>query len=105
MVKSVAIFSLRPGIDPDETYKYWLGKHGEWVKDKVLPEARKYTTNRVIHSFGEGNVYGVAEIWFDDMDSAMRAIGRLKEAQPDEFISKLITPPQRFLVEEKDIEI
>lgn len=105
MVKLISIFSLRPGVDPDETYRHWLGKHGAWVKEKVLPEARKYSTNRVIHSFGESNVYGVAEIWFDDEESAMRAIGRLRDAQPDEFITKLITPPQRFLVQEKDIDI
>jgi len=105
MVKLLSIFGLRPGVDPEETYKHWLGKHGSWVKDKVLPEAKRYITNRVVHKFGETDIYGVAEIWFDDLESAQRAIGRLGSAQPDEFISKLITPPMRILVQEKDIEL
>ena len=105
MVKFVSFLSLRPGVDPDEAYKYWREKHTLWAKDKWLPEAKKYTFNRVIYTFGEVDIYGYIELLFDDMESALKAIGRLISAEPDEFLAKWITPPQRTFVQEEEMEL
>ena len=105
MVKFVSFVSLRPGVDPEEAYKYWHEKHTSWAKDKWLPEAKKYTFNRVTHPFGEVDIYGYVELLFDDMESGMRAIERLIVAEPDEFLTKWIMPPQRAFVQEEEMEL
>jgi len=105
MVKFVGLFSLKPGVDPDEAYKYWREKHTLWAKDKMLPELKRYVTNRVVRHFGETDIYGFAELWFDDMESAMRAIARLRSAQPDEFLDKFIEAPTRFIVMGEEVEL
>ena len=103
MVKFVAFFSLRPGVDRDEAYKFWREKHTLWAKDKLFPEAKTYTINRVIHVFGESDIYGYAEFLFEDKEAAVRAVERLRSAEPDEFLAKLITTPIRLLIQEEKI--
>jgi len=101
-----AIFGLQPGIDPDETYREWRGDHAEYAKNFTLPEVRRYNINRVIHRFGDTSIediWGVAEFWFDDMASAQRAAERLRDAKPDEFHTKRITPAKRFISQEEEI--
>jgi len=105
MVKFVGIFSLKPGVDPDEAYKYWREKHTLWAKDKMLPDLRRYVTSRVVRHFGESDIYGFAELWFDDIESALRAVERLRSAQPDEWLTEWIEVPTRFLVTEEEVDL
>ncbi len=103
-----AIFGLKPGIDPDETYKMWREEHVLYAKNLMLPEVKKYNINRVIHRFGDvqiEDIWGFAEFWFDDMESAQRAVGRIQSAQPDEFHTQRITPAKRFIAQEEEIEL
>ena len=102
MVKFISIFDIRPGKDPDEVFKYWSEKHTLWVKDK-MPEAKGYVINRVTSASNEVDYFGVVEIWFDDMESALKAVGRLQSAPPDYFLTELIQTPRRAFVEEKEI--
>lgn len=106
--KFTAIFGLKQGINPDETYQLWRGEHASYAKNLTLPEVRKYNTNRVIHRFGDvpiEDMWGIAEFWFDDMESAQRAVGRVQSAQPDEFHTERITPAKRFIAQEEEIEL
>ena len=103
-----AIFGLKPGIDADETYQLWRGEHASYAKNLTLPEVKRYNINRVIHRFGDvkrEDVWGFAEFWFDDMESAQRAVGRVQGAQPDDFHTKHITPAKRFISREEEIEL
>jgi hypothetical protein len=103
-----AIFGLKPGIDPDDTYREWREEHVLYAKKYTLPEVKKYNINRVIHRFGDvdiGDVWGIAEFWFEDMESAQRAVGRIQGAQPDEFHTTRITPAKRFIAIEKEAEL
>ena len=101
----MGINSLRPGIDPDETWRYWREKHTVWAKEKTFPELRKYTVSKVIYTFGPVDIYAVAQLWFDDVESAQRAIGRVISAPPDELLAKRVNPPQRIIVQEEEIEL
>ena len=110
MLKFISFWGLKPGVDPAETWQYWLENHTVWAKDKVLPDAKKYTVNRVIRAFGEGDLFAFSEIWFEDMDSALKAAGRVINAQPDELLSKRIvvprmTAPNRIFTEEQEISL
>ncbi len=103
-----AIFGLKPGIDHDETYSNWRQEHALYAKRLTLPEVKKYNINRVIHRFGDvqiEDIWGFAEFWFDDMESAQRAVGRVQTAQPDEPHVKRITPAKRFISQEEEVEL
>jgi hypothetical protein len=103
-----AIFGLKPGIDPDETHKMWRGEHALYAKNLMLPEVKKYNINRVVQRFQDVNIediWGIAEFWFDDMESAQRAVGRIQSAQPDEFHIQRITPAKRFIAQEEEVEL
>ena len=112
MVKLVSIFSLKPGVDPDEAYQVWREKHTSWAKDKMLPEAKKYTINRTVHKYppaggtvAEFDIFGYEMFWFDDLESALKATGRLRSAQPDEFLAEFATSPKMVIAEEENIEL
>jgi hypothetical protein len=106
--KFTAIFGLKPGIDPDETYQNWRLDHAQYAKKLTLPEVKKYNINRVIHGFGDvriEDIWGIAEFWFEDLESAQRAVGRVQAAQPDEPHVKRITPAKRFITREEEVEL
>ena len=105
MVRCISFWNIKPGADPEELHKYWREKHTAWAKDKLLPELRKYTINRVIHTFGETDIWGFSEVWFDDKESAVRAFSRLVEAEPDPMLANFITHPKRILVQVEEVEL
>ncbi len=112
MVKLISVFSLKPGIDPDQAYQAWREKHAPWAKDKMLPEAKKYTINVVIHKYppaggtvAEFDIFGYEMFWFDDLASALRATERLRSAQPDEFLTEFIATPKMVIAQEEAVEL
>ncbi len=112
MIKLVSIFSLRPGVDPDEAYKVWREKHTSWVKDKMLPRAERYTINRLIHRYPpaggtnvEFDIFGYEMIWFDNLESALRTAERLQSAQPDEFLAGFTKTCKMVIVEGENIKL
>lgn len=114
MVRMISIFSLKPGIDPDEAYKLWREKHTQWAKELFLPELRKYTIHRVIETFGDvealgkGQPFGMAQFYFDDLESARRVINRRLALPPDKFDDFTIeyaSVIMRMLVQEEEIEV
>ena len=110
MIKLVAIFSLKPNIDPEEAYKIWREKHTARAKDKTLPETKRYTINRTIHKYppaggtvAEFDIFGYEMFWFDNLESALKATERLRNAQPDEFLAEFTTTPKMVIIEEENI--
>ena len=107
MVKLVSIFKLRPGVDPDEAYKVWAGEHSQWVKEKLLPEMKWYTVNRILRKYpgagGKGSsdfdIFGYAMCWFDDKESALKATERMHKAASDAFLTKYVAPPKEVIAE------
>ena len=105
MFKVVSIFSLREKVDPDEAHRTWREKHASGVKNQLLPEAKRYTINRVVHRFGEVDIYGYSMIWFAAMDLALKAAERLRNAPPDEFLTKFIKTHKMVIVEEEKVDL
>jgi hypothetical protein len=112
MVKLVSIFSLKPGTDPDEANQAWHDQHASWIKDKILPEAKKYTTNRVVHKYApaggtvaEFDIYGYEMSWFEDLAAALKAAERWRSAQPDSFLTGFVSTHKMVIVAEEPIEL
>lgn len=105
MVKYMGIWSLKPGFDPDETFRLWREKHTVWSKAKLLPEAKKYTIARVIDTLGQTDIYGMSQIVFEDVESARRALNRVFSSPPDEFMAERVTNIRKIIVQEEEIEL
>jgi hypothetical protein len=62
MFKFAAVFAMKPGLDPEETYQIWLKDHVPYVRKTQLPELKKYVIGRVIHNVPGENFYGAVQI-------------------------------------------
>ncbi len=112
MVKLISIFSLKTSVDPDEAYKVWREKHTSWVKDKMLPKAKRYTINRLVHKYppaggttAQFDIFGYEMIWFDNLESALRTAERWQSAQPDEFLARFTNTCKMVIVEGENIKL
>lgn len=101
MISVISTFSLKPGYDPDETYRLWREEHVPHVKKMLSPELQKYVIGRVVHNLTGGEFYGGVRLSFNSLEDAKRAFDRLL-GHPDEFTSR-ITNLRRIIVEERDI--
>lgn len=99
MIKYMGIWSVKPGLDLEETWKVYR-EHVALAKETLQPELKKYIVNRVIET--ETGISGVVEMWYEDLESAKRALSRLR-AIPDEF-SKRITA-QRLFAQGEEIKL
>jgi len=106
--KFTSIFGLKPGIDPDDTYRMWREEHVLYAKNLMLPEVRKYNINRVVRRFKDVNIediWGIAEFWFDDLESALKTAEQLQSARPDEFLANFAKTCKMVIVEGEDIKL
>lgn len=74
MIKLVAIFEPRVGMDMDQAWDYWLTQHAP-THTGDLPETRRYTLSRTVGGFGGAStpLLGMAEMWFDSQAEAEAA--------------------------------
>ena len=106
MVKYVALWTMSSELTSEETWKLWP-KHSAWVRGVLKPELKRYVQNRVIETLpgAEVDFCGVTEMWFDDAESARKALARMIEGQKDDFLGKLTTRVSRFFVEEMEVSL
>lgn len=73
MIKSIFFLKRKPGTSVEAFLEYWREKHGPLVKQ--MPGLRKYVQSHTIPSAyrkGEPLYDGVAELWYDDVESLRR---------------------------------
>jgi uncharacterized protein (TIGR02118 family) len=103
MVKLITTFRLKTGFDPDESYQLWINKHVPYVKETMSPELKEYIVGRVLHTPGKGEeFFGAAQLYFDGVEDAKRALNKLLTGPEDEFM-KRITDFRRVVIEERDV--
>ena len=99
MIKAIYLIKRKPGMDLAAFQKYWLTVHAEIVKK--VPDVRRYVQSHTILSGyrkGEPAYDGVAELWFDDLET-MRRIAELpqsKAAQEDDY--NFLSMPMKFVL-------
>jgi hypothetical protein len=101
MVKLITTFRLRPGFDPEESYRLWIEKHVPNVKKRMHPELKGYIVGRVTYNPGD-EFFGAAQLSFETVEDAKRALNRLLTGPEDEFM-KRITDFRRVVIEERDV--
>jgi len=103
MVKFMGVIRLKPGYDPDETWKLWRTEHAEFYKKLARPELKQYTINRVIKTLNKSDIYGISESVYEDVASCERALKRFISAPPDEVLKRF--QPDRLIVEFEEIAL
>jgi hypothetical protein len=106
MVKYIALWSMDPKLTSEEVWRIWP-KHSDWVKDVLKPELKRYVQNRVIEKLtgAEIDFCGVTEMWFDDMESARKAVSRMIDGPKDDFLGKFIVRVHRVFVDEIEVPL
>jgi hypothetical protein len=112
MIKLISIFSLKPDVDSDEAYKAWREEHPSWVKDKMLPKAKRYTINRLMYKYPPAggattdfDIFGYEMLWFGSLESALATAERMRSAQPDAFLAGFIKTWKMVIVEGENIKL
>lgn len=73
MLKIIAMFTFRDDRPHDECLEHWQTIHSKVVA-RSLPECRRYLQNLPVRVRSrEWDYDGVAELWFDDMESIRRS--------------------------------
>ena len=72
MIKSFTIVKKKNDFSQDEFLRYWKEKHGPLVA-KLIPGLRKYIQHHPVRVPGvEYEIIGIAEIWWDDIESIQK---------------------------------
>ena len=109
MIKLMAMFKLREGIDPDAHWKFWEEVH---APPHSGPGLVKYCINRVIQVVdGEPKYWGIAELWYESEEAQrkLRETGKMDRAMEAEKLLPgggwfdRITDHDVVIVEEKVI--
>lgn len=107
MIKVIGLLSRKEGLTHEQFVQHWVGIHGPMAQG--MPELRRYIQSQVRAEptrpdipqlIGEGEVDGIAELWFDDRAAHQRygASPEAKRWQADGalFIGRI----KSFVVEE-----
>lgn len=78
MIKSLSLLSRKAGITHEEFVRHWVEVHAPLAHD--VPGLRRYVLTHVLAERTrpdmariEGEVDGIAELWYDDLASMQRA--------------------------------
>ena len=107
MIKLIYAFKRKPELSVEEFQRYWREIHGP-IAAKI-PGVRRYVQCHTLPALYANDPQpafdGAAEVWYDDFESFMRAVGspEVKAAREDErnFIDH--TTAKLFFTEEKVI--
>ncbi len=78
MIKSLSLLTRKAGMSPEEFRKHWVEVHAPLARG--VPGLKKYVLTHVLaERFRpdipglEGEVNGIAELWYDDLESMQKA--------------------------------
>ena len=71
MVKYFGLLKRKPGLTHEQFLRHWKEVHAP-IALKSAPGLRKYVQNHMLQLPGVESEYdGIAELWFDDIESAL----------------------------------
>ena len=106
MIRFLSTFRIKAGFDPDETWHIWQEKHVPYVKELYKGYARKYVIGRIKgFSEQESDWFGIVQVWFDDIESARKAMSSEDFKIKDDFSRAITDARNVFVIEEKEIEL
>ena len=108
MIKVVGLLTRKDGITHEQFVKHWLEIHGPLAH--AVPGIRRYVQSHILDTRTRPDipetavqVDGIAELWYDDLESLQRAAAtpEMKRLTDDGalFIGRIKT----YIIEEKQI--
>jgi uncharacterized protein (TIGR02118 family) len=108
MIKSLSLLSRKPGLTHEQFVKHWVEIHAP-LAHKV-PGIRRYVQSHIVEErtrpdipSSDVEIDGVAELWYDDRESMLKALAtpeaKVLHADGALFIGRI----KIFTVEEKRI--
>ena len=108
MIKSLSLLVRKNGMTREQFVKHWVDIHGPLAR--AVPGVRRYVQTHLVEARTRPDIPaldveidGVAELWYDDRESMMRALtspaGKALYADGALFIGRIKT----FTTEEKEI--
>jgi len=73
VIKVLLVLKRRNDVSREQCFQHWKEVHGPKFVAKSVPGLRKYAQNHAIKVIGSGfgtDTDGLAEFWFDDIESA-----------------------------------
>ncbi|HEY9281094.1 MAG TPA: EthD domain-containing protein [Eoetvoesiella sp.] len=78
MIKSISLLSRKEGISHEEFMQHWIEKHAPLAH--AVPGLRRYLQSHIMEERFrpdiptiEGEVDGIAELWYDNLDALKKA--------------------------------
>ncbi len=78
MIKSLSLLTRKPGMTHEQFVKHWLEVHGPLARK--VPGLRRYVQSHILEErtrpdipSTDVEIDGVAELWYDDRESMLRA--------------------------------
>lgn len=102
MVKLVAILKKPPTMNRDQLIDWWLNVHAPLVKN--APGLRRYIVSPAVANPRREPPYdGIAELWFDDLETARQVMNSAELAAGAEDLRTHGVEATMFLTEEHPI--
>ena len=104
MVRYVSTFGIKPGYDPEESWRVWQEVHVPAVIEGIKGLVTKYTIFRLENADPDGkpDLFGGVEFWYKDLDCARESLKRRKPSVlNDEFAKRIINLRRVYILEEK----
>lgn len=101
MIKYIAMWTMNPELSDEQVWELWP-HHSQWVKKLLAPELKRYVQHRIIEKLPGATIdfHGLTEMWFDDADSAHKALDRMIAGKQDDFLGKQTSKVVRILAQE-----
>ncbi len=108
MIKSLSLLTRKPGMTHEQFVKHWLEVHGPLARK--VPGLRRYEQSHILEErtrpdipSTDVEIDGVAELWYDDRESMLRALAtpeaKALYADGTLFIGRI----KSFTMEEQEI--
>ena len=108
MIKSLSLLTRKAGMTHEQFVKHWLEVHGPLARK--VPGLRRYVQSHILEErtrpdipSTDVEIDGVAELWYDDRESMLRALAtpeaKALYADGALFIGRI----KSFTIEEKEI--
>ena len=112
MYKTITVYSLPEGTDPEEFWKYHTEVHALDVKKVAGPLLKEYVINHVIEVIrGEPKFWGLIEMWWESKQAREEYFERAEYVKAasgktplEDFVSRVISGFSVH-VEEKEIPL
>jgi uncharacterized protein (TIGR02118 family) len=110
MIKVIALLSRKEGMTHEEFIDHWVNVHGPMGHD--MPEVRRYVQSFVVDQPTrgdvpqlqlDGDVDGIAEVWYDDREAQKRHRASPEAKRWHADGAKFIGRIRSIVVEEKEI--